>query len=288
MNTELIRIKEIMPGVEKETSPTFCLAKWHHVTIYLQTGETHSCYHPAPHKIPLEGLEQNPKPHLNIELNSNMGVKPAMVYRLVERVKDLKEKGCINSFKLYTSIDTWGKRAEYTRTGLDVDLWERNLDYYLTATGWPVTFMVTFNLFVVTSFDSLLEKILEWRTKYNTDANETQWQRVRFDTPYLKEPLQFDMNILPKDEFLPYMEKHLKFIEENTDDKDRTKFSSLEYERFRRVIDYMKNTEYDQDKIINGMRNFYSWFSEYDRRRKTNLVETFPELEKFYKDCSNV
>ena len=458
MNNELIRIKEIMPGVEKDTSPTFCLAKWHHVTIYLQTGETHSCYHPAPHKIPLEGLEQNPsqlhntpqkkqerlamlngqkpagcqycwniecmgkdyvsdrhikttsiytperieeiknnpwdydinpeyievnfsnecnfkcgychpkfssryyseikqngpykdstehrndidwfelyeedtnpyvdawwkwwpevsktlnilrvtggeplmhkstwrlfdeleqnpKPHLNIELNSNMGVKPAMVYRLVERVKDLKEKGCINSFKLYTSIDTWGKRAEYTRTGLDVELWERNLDYYLTATGWPVTFMVTFNLFVVTSFDSLLEKILEWRTKYNTDANETQWQRVRFDTPYLKEPLQFDMNILPKDEFLPYMEKHLKFIEENTDDKDRTKFSSLEYERFRRVIDYMKNTEYDQDKIINGMRNFYSWFSEYDRRRKTNLVETFPELEKFYKDCSNV
>ena len=93
---------------------------------------------------------------------------------------------------------------------------------------------------------------------------------------------------MPKDEFLPYMEKHLKFIEENTDDKDRTKFSSLEYERFRCVIDYMKNTEYDQDKIINGMRNFYSWFSEYDRRRKTNLVETFPELEKFYKDCSNV
>jgi len=148
--------------------------------------------------------------------------------------------------------------------------------------------MVTFNLFVVTSFSSLLEKILEWRTKYNTDANETQWQRVRFDTPYLKEPLQFDMNILPKDEFLPYMEKHLKFIEENTDDKDRTKFSSLEFERFRRVIDYMKNTNYDQDKVIHGMRNFYSWFSEYDKRRGTNLVETFPELEHFYKDCSNV
>lgn len=217
-----------------------------------------------------------------------MGVKPAMVYRLVERVKDLKQKGCIKSFKLYTSIDTWGKRAEYTRTGLDVELWERNLDYYLTSTGWPVTFMVTFNLFVVTSFNSLLEKILEWRKKYNTDKNETQWQRVRFDTPYLKEPLQFDMNILPKDEFLPYMEKHLKFIEDNTNDKDRTKFSSLEYERFRRVIDYMKTTNYDQDKITNGMRNFYSWFSEYDKRRGTNLIETFPELEKFYKDCSNV
>jgi vacuolar-type H+-ATPase subunit D/Vma8 len=134
----------------------------------------------------------------------------------------------------------------------------------------------------------LLEKILEWRTKYNTDANETPWQRVRFDTPYLKEPLQFDMNILPKDEFLPYMEKHLKFIKDNMDDNDRTKFSSLEYERFRRTIDYMKNTTYDQDKVVKGMRNFYSWFTEYDKRRNTNIVETFPELKKFYEDCSNV
>ena len=35
------------------------MAKWHHTTIYLQTGETHSCYHPAPHKIPLQELALN-------------------------------------------------------------------------------------------------------------------------------------------------------------------------------------------------------------------------------------
>ena len=57
--SELDRIKQIMPEIDK-VSPTFCLAKWHHVTIYLQTGETHSCYHPAPHKIPLEELKRNP------------------------------------------------------------------------------------------------------------------------------------------------------------------------------------------------------------------------------------
>ena len=56
--SEVERIKQIMPEVDK-ISPTFCLAKWHHVTIYLQTGETHSCYHPAPHKIPLEEVEEN-------------------------------------------------------------------------------------------------------------------------------------------------------------------------------------------------------------------------------------
>ena len=179
-------------------------------------------------------LENDPKPHIQLEINSNMGVKNAMVKRLVERVNKLKADKCIRSFKLYTSIDTWGPKAEYTRRGLDINLWESNLDYYLTNTNFPVTFMITFNLFVVTSFSLLLEKILEWRKKYNTD-NATQWQRIRFDTPHLKEPAIFDMNILPKDKFLPYMKQHLQFIGANVDDADRYKFSRLEYEKFRRV-----------------------------------------------------
>ena len=46
---DIVRIKKFIP-IMNEVSPTFCMAKWHHTTIYLQTGETHSCYHPPPHK----------------------------------------------------------------------------------------------------------------------------------------------------------------------------------------------------------------------------------------------
>jgi len=60
MSYEIDRIKKIKIVVENEATPTFCLAKWHHVTMYLQSGETHSCYHPRPHKIPLEELVDNP------------------------------------------------------------------------------------------------------------------------------------------------------------------------------------------------------------------------------------
>ena len=38
----------------------FCLAKWNQVSILLQTGQTHSCHHPAPHHIPLEEIKDNP------------------------------------------------------------------------------------------------------------------------------------------------------------------------------------------------------------------------------------
>jgi hypothetical protein len=37
----------------------FCLAKWTQVTMHLHNGLTHSCHHPAPHKIPLSELSRN-------------------------------------------------------------------------------------------------------------------------------------------------------------------------------------------------------------------------------------
>lgn len=42
-------------------SPTFCMAKWMTVTVHLHNGTTHSCHHPAVHKIPLGELEGNPR-----------------------------------------------------------------------------------------------------------------------------------------------------------------------------------------------------------------------------------
>ena len=446
------RIQKFIP-IMNEISPTFCMAKWHHTTIYLQTGETHSCYHPAPHKIPLEEialdpsalhntqqkiseraemivgekpsgcnycwnieamgedyisdrkernasiytddrfgaikadplapvnpqyieisfgnecnfkcgychpkhssayykeikdfgpydmvknhrndinwfeiyeeetnpyveawwkwwpevsktltilritggepllqkstwrlldeLDNNPKPNLELNINSNFGVKPILIDRLVEKVNALLAKGAIKDFKIFTSMDTWGPQAEYIRTGLDLTVWERNLDTYLTKTALPVTFMCTFNILTVTNFQSLLEKILEWRVKYN-GFDQSKWQRVRFDTPFLKEPLQYDMNLLPKDEFMPYMVSHLDFILANLDDKNRSKFNDLEYEKFLRVVKYMESTTYTQERVLEGKRDFFNWFTEYDRRRDTNFLETFPELENFYFSC---
>jgi organic radical activating enzyme len=451
---DIERIKKFIP-IMNEISPTFCLAKWHHTTIYLQTGETHSCYHPAPHSIPLDELknnpsalhntnqkkyersqmlsgerpsgcqycwniedlgeeyisdrkernstiytperfeqikngdqnqninpqyieisfgnecnfkcgychpkhsssyykeikdhgpytmvknhrndidwftiydeetnpyvdawwkwwpevsktltilritggepllqqstwrlfdelDRNPQPQLELNINTNFGIKPILVKRLTEKVNSLISQNKIRDFKIFTSIDTWGPPAEYIRTGLDISIWEKNLDTYLTETNLPVTFMITFNILTVTNFTSLLEKILEWRVKYNNDS-QNKWQRIRFDTPYLKEPLQYDMNILPKSEFVPYMYNHLDFIKENLDDTDRFKFSEIEYEKFLRVVKYMETTTYNDDRLALGRKDFFNWFTEYDKRRKTNFQETFPDLKSFYLQCS--
>ena len=232
----------------------------------------------------LEDLDVNPLPNLEININSNLGVKPVLIARLVEKANKLVLENKIKNFKLFTSVDTWGAPAEYIRTGLDLEVWENNFDTYMTNTNLPITFMITFNILSVTTFPRLLAKILEWRTKYQFSDDESK-HRVRFDTPYLKEPLQYDMNILPKEEFMPYMYESLKFIKDNVDDSSLEKFSNLEYEKFRRVVDYMETTIYTDDRLKEGRKDFYNWFTEYDRRRNTNFANTFPEMITFFNSC---
>lgn len=235
-----------------------------------------------------EILKSDPRPHLELNLNSNLGIKTALVEKLAENVNDLISNNKVKQFKLFTSMDTWGRRAEYLRTGLDIELWEKNLDTYITSTHMPISFMCTFNILSVTSFTEFLEKVLEWRNKYDhLFADRSSVRKVRFDTPYLKEPLQYDMHLLPKEDFLPYFDKILKFIADNQDDNDAKKFSSLEYERFRRVRDYFAKANYSDNQIKQGRIDFYNWFNEYDRRRNLNFAETFPDMLDFYKLCKN-
>ena len=234
----------------------------------------------------LKKIDDEPMPWLELNVNSNLGTKTKLVERLSTSVKKLCDEDKLESFKLYTSLDTWGERAEYTRTGLDLELWEKNFHTYLTTTDSPLLIMVTFNLFCVTSFTSLLEKILEWRKTYGWYEEKTEDKhRVRFDTPYLRDPIQYDMNILPKEDFMPYMYESLKFMEEHTDDERSDRFSTIEYEKFKRVVVYMENTTYDEDRLIEGRRDFYNFFNELDDRREADILSVYPELLDFYKLC---
>lgn len=219
-------------------------------------------------------LENEPAPHLEITLNSNLGVTFEKIDRLLERVRSLTEQKKIRKFSFFTSIDSWGEQAEYMRTGLKCDHWERNVREVIKL-GTTVNLMCTYNVLCVTNFQSLLHKVIEWRKEFGMDA-------VSFDTPYLKEPPHWMINILPK-EFLKYQEATLKFIQNN-----QQWFTGVEYEKFKRVTDYMRENPVDSKKILQGRRDFYSFFTENDRRLGTDLLKTFPEYKEFYLQCKEV
>jgi hypothetical protein len=39
---------------------------------------------------------------------------------------------------------------------------------------------------------------------------------------------------------------------------------------------------------LEGRIDFYNWFTEYDRRRNTNLLDTFPEMADFHQMCKQL
>jgi len=219
-------------------------------------------------------LEREPAPHLEITLNSNLGVTFEKIDRLLERVRSLTEQKKIRKFSFFTSIDSWGEQAEYMRTGLKCDHWERNVKEVIKL-GTTVNLMCTYNVLCVTNFQSLLHKVIEWRREYGMES-------VSFDTPYLKEPPHWMINILPL-EFLKYQEDTLQFIKDN-----QKWFTGVEYEKFLRVTDYMKENPVSPEKIKQGRRDFYAFFTENDRRLGTNLLKTFPEYKEFYYQCKEV
>ena len=78
------------------------------------------------------------------------------------------------------------------------------------------------------------------------------------------------------------MDSHLQFIADNLDDNNANKFSKLEYEKFRRVVEYMRTTTYSEEKLIEGRTDFIAWFQEHDIRRQTNFAQTFPDLKDVF------
>jgi len=93
------------------------------------------------------------------------------------------------------------------------------------------------------------------------------------------------MLLLPKETYLPYFDKILEFIHLNKDETDPTKFTDMEYEKFRRVRDYFANTNYTEEKINEGRKDFYNWFEQYDQRRGTDFLKVFPEMKDFHDIC---
>jgi hypothetical protein len=221
-------------------------------------------------------LEEEPAPQLEISINSNLGVTSQKIDKMYNRVQSLLDQNKIRKFSLFTSIEGWGPQAEYMRTGLQCDHWERNFVAAIER-GFKVNIMCTFNILCVATFTNFLERVIYWRKKYGKES-------LGFDTPYLKEPPHWMLNILPQDFLESYMDKNLQFIIDN-----KEWFTDVEYEKMKRVRDYAFQNPVSKEKIQQGRRDFYSFFSENDRRNVgLNLLEVFPEYEEFYNYCKEV
>ena len=62
---------------------------------------------------------------------------------------------------------------------------------------------------------------------------------------------------------------------------DNFGFTNMEIQKIKRIYDYAKGKSIMFD-IEKHRKDFINFVNQYDKRRGTNFLKTFPELKEFY------
>ena len=225
-----------------------------------------------------------PKPDLHLNVTSNFSVEDSLFEKYIGYVKRLCDTN-IEHFMQYVSLDTGiAEQAEYIRHGLNFQRAAHNVNRYLAEAPYrnSLTFIITMNNLSVVGLQQQLDWILRLRQSYSKT-----YQRVWFDTPLLRQPAWQSLQILP-DVYVGVLERVADWMELNleTADKPFQGFKDYEVQRMRRDIDWMKaGSKLDKEYIKTQRANFYKFFNEHDKRRKTDFLLAFPEMKEFWNEC---
>lgn len=197
---------------------------------------------------------------------------------------------------VFISVDSFGKQAEYIRDGLDWEQMKANVERLLSETQRvSVSFINTFTMLSVPGLDGFLNYMLELREKYGYDFQvenkfKQRAQRIWFDIPYLRYPDWMTIQLCDED-MLDTIQKNIDFMKANvlTNKEYGLSYKGFkEYEclKLERDLAWAKEgLKMSEDELSDRIVRFYDYFSEYDRRRNLNFVETFPELEEFWEEA---
>jgi hypothetical protein len=232
----------------------------------------------------LEDLVKNPRPELEVCINSNLGISDASFEKFLILVKDLTENKKVKLFRIFTSVEAWNEKSEYIRNGMEFARFKKNLEAFLEqAPKAYVGIMATYNALSVTSYKHLLQYVHFLKTKYLTPDGGV---RIHLDTSYLRYPNYQTVQILPES-FQHYVEDAVKFMKANTDAEMPGGFNFHETIKLERTLEWMK-VGLPPDVMKQRRKEFYSFFSEHDQRRGTDFVGSFPEMQGFWDTCKNV
>jgi len=176
----------------------------------------------------------------------------------------------------FVSLDTWGSQAEYIRHGLDFDVAINRCEEFVRDIPYrsSLTFIITMSNLSILSLQQLLERIVYLRKKYTNT-----YQRIWFDTPLLYTPEWQSLQVLPK-EYSIVMDDIIEYMEENLNEMHG--FKDYEVLKMKRDRDWMLS---GTNNVERKRGDFYRFFKEHDNRRKTNFLETFPEMQDFWAQC---
>ena len=146
-----------------------------------------------------------------------------------------------------------------------------------------IAFMCTYNALSVTSFTDFLKTIYKKRKELIIDENHNDYPQLMVSIPYLRHPEFLSIKMLD-DSFEKYIAESVSYMRNHLEDDQTSGFVGSEMEMMSRILNWFQvKNNVPIDRI-----DFVKYVNEYDRRKGTNFLKTFPEYVKFYERCKEL
>ena len=256
---------------------------------------------------------ENPQPKLRFHVNSNLCVPEQSINEFIAKAKQLLEEKAVKEITVYTSGEAYAEKSEYIRFGQKYWVWMKNIEKILKECPTVrVTCMCTYNALSVSSFTKHIQALHKLVTE---NAHSKRPIPISLSVPYLRNPQWLSAWILTED-YIKYMEESVSYLEHalcevkfpgaspygagaadagilGEDDAEVLKpgFPEGNLMDLKRGVEVMKkaireNVGRFRDVEIDR-RAFHTFIDEFDRRRGTSFLSTFPEMAEFYHFCKN-
>jgi len=268
----------------------------------------------------MDWLAENPNLKLDFSINTNLSVPDKLWDTFIEKLVKIKDN-TVKGVTVFTSVEAWGKRAEYLRRGLDFEVFKKRYEQLAQLGNVKVVIMAAYNVLSITSFKDLLEWQLEMKKKYNYNSAVLWWEEntpykfreglsnaelkkrspshilpLGLDIPYLRHPPFLDAQICTDELTQEYMIPAMEYMARNTVDNKWVMHMSFELNemyKLKQITDHKMSVTYSvhpgtEDyfkKITHPRAEFFDFINAKDKRDGTDFLEVFPEMEDFYMKC---
>lgn len=180
--------------------------------------------------------------------------------------------------EILVSMEAVGKRAEYIRNGLNWDRFVSNLDKLLSSKfEFEFGFISSINAL---SIASTKEFIMFAENLYYDYGRPVSLKQAVVNYPSHQSPLMLT------NDFSSYLDEAVEYMKSRNGIMPPV---SDYYGRWDTYTTFLQNLAIsirgNTDERLQDKRKFSSWFDLYDKRRKLNFKETFPEYVDFYDMC---
>lgn len=205
----------------------------------------------------IDWMIAHPNHECDIEIYSNMQVKPVLFKRGMDKLKKLAKT--VREVRFVASIDCWGPASEYIRNGMDLTTFEENMNYLVNECSEIIpTMNWTVSSLSIPYIPELIKKVIEWNKIRSVSVNYNK----------CIDPIIYDPHIMPTGTYTGYIKEILSL---NKEMYSRDNISLMYAEG---IFNEIENSPAIPEKI----QQLKEELDRLDNRRGTNWRETFPWL----------